>query len=887
MARYPHLPKANRFPDLDTVNAFGQYENDFDYENWHDNVRITFCNVPWDEESNLAYFAGKTERDAWLKRNGGQAIELSALARIEPEGSLRAPMPFDTCQRYNYVYIDWPQPPVEYGQSQATRLLYFISNTKYINPSTTEVSLSVDWWQSYVYDVTFSDVTLSRGHYPMAQCSADDFLGDKTANLQWVTGAEAPLPDAPFRLINLVSYGFDGAAPGEEYDYTRYMLVLVSTCGYPWELGMPSNNTWELPAADDNIGILTTIAIPFDRAARFYRKLKEDAPEWLSTVVFASYVKSELCSRFISPMQAPSAWRDSGVLIDNPVGVNADVRFTLAITKANAEYPAEYADIAKLYTWPYLNLEIADESGINVQMVTLESLTNQAEYHILRNTTAMQPGVIGWVTGMYGDVSNARGSAALPNSSQNQALGYAGYATMRTWELPSYGIVQANRQRAEYQDYYGRIIAERTALNAQAIGHRTAETSKKVSDNTAKTGQQNAYNSADTAYTNTANIASTALQNSKNNAANITRNNAAAVTASTNITTNQTANNTQANEYNSRVVESSLRWDKALQQVTFAADLGANMLSQSQNAISAAASAGTAIVGGAVAGAGVGALGGPAAAAGGALVGAVTAGINSAATTGISYHNTALSLQLAMTSSATIHLKNQEYMTNKTDDSLGFNHLLTELNNSTLNYNNAQQSSASNTTAANNANLINTNATNDNNTTIRNAANAQTLAKTNADNSYNLAIDSNQRNYDMSIYNTNDSYRLAHDNIERGLQQAGMQPPVMFGTQSQGVLTGALAKALIINIRRIDGGALKTVGDMLLRWGYRWQGYIGNVPHEQLTLGRKLAYWQCETVKVTGCYQTARYMLERIMTNGATIWATPEAITEQGAIYNA
>lgn len=50
----------------------------------------------------------------------------------------------------------------------------------------------------------------------------------------------------------------------------------------------------------------------------------------------------------------------------------------LDINKGSFNYPARYANIAKLYTYPYSQIEVTDESG-NITLVMIEDTTGKLQ----------------------------------------------------------------------------------------------------------------------------------------------------------------------------------------------------------------------------------------------------------------------------------------------------------------------------------------------------------------------------------------------------------------------------------------------------------------------------------------------------------------------------
>lgn len=220
--RYPHLDDTE-FPDVETVDVY-EYENEYDYSRWTENVRIKLCNVPWESDgSNAVKFDNEEERDKWFDNLEGETKEFPSMFHEMPKQNVKVPVPFPVAMTYNYVVVDIPVMPTEglplefeNAKNRYKRTFWFILDVQSTAPNTTELVLMQDYWTNYVNSVEIPFMMLRRGHAPMKKTSVEKYLND-------------PMHNNDYLLAPDVSYGRESIAHSQRWfpfgNGTKFLCV--------------------------------------------------------------------------------------------------------------------------------------------------------------------------------------------------------------------------------------------------------------------------------------------------------------------------------------------------------------------------------------------------------------------------------------------------------------------------------------------------------------------------------------------------------------------------------------------------------------------------------------------------------------------------------------
>ena len=380
---YPHLSDT-KFPDLPTVNVY-KYKNDLDYDVYEAKTKIKLMNVSWcGDYENVVYFETKDKRDEWLDKQDGITRELSTMFRLYANGDIKVDIPIDECMNYNYLVIDYEQAPLQTVNSGYQRMCYFISDMKQDSINTTRLYLSIDYWTSYIYDMGISYVNLLRGHAPMIESKIKDYLDNPIENSEYLL-----TPDVNYGSMQRVVYTQEDIFNDDE--------VLL---GFLTNASMEMNWSYEESYIEDDETVIVEHKITPTAA-------------WESSQAFSSVDIFVLDDALTSPerwqsfreaivLQCPQFLQTvKGMFIIPKKLVTVSTAFTFCgfpchflatsydrtisnfnLTKDKFGFSDEYADITKLYTYPYSCLEVNDFKG-NTTILKIEDTVGTLETHTI------------------------------------------------------------------------------------------------------------------------------------------------------------------------------------------------------------------------------------------------------------------------------------------------------------------------------------------------------------------------------------------------------------------------------------------------------------------------------------------------------------------------
>lgn len=144
---------------LDPANADYNFGTDFSYANWTADTEITLCNVPWNNDyRDIVKFADNAALDAYIDSIavGGVSIATS-YARVN--APIRLDMKFNSAWRYNYLRA---------SNGTGRSYYYFITDVAYLAADTTQITVQLDLWQTFGFDVQFGRCYIERGHIGIA-----------------------------------------------------------------------------------------------------------------------------------------------------------------------------------------------------------------------------------------------------------------------------------------------------------------------------------------------------------------------------------------------------------------------------------------------------------------------------------------------------------------------------------------------------------------------------------------------------------------------------------------------------------------------------------------------------------------------------------------------
>lgn len=486
--RFPHLTNnQSDFPNLENVNVF-QYDNDFNYSRYdYTQMKVTVCTVPWDMGEahvgnrtiegigNVVAFASKAARDAWFTAIPDDKCFRwnTKLKKLHRDNAIDVPLPFDVAARYNYVAVEYALfandgSPVQYEDSDGLRKwFWFIREVEFLSPNTTRLHLMIDAWQTFIYDIQIGAMMLERGHAPMFSTTVAQYLADPNDNC-----ADLLAPD--------VNYGNNAISKHQSAFVLNdaNMVCLVVSSANPFQAaqwGSKANNDWNVHANGhfQTQGVPSLCAFALDPAnlSQWLFNIDANFPQFMQTIRAISFVADKLVT-------LGNSYTFAGYSIYE-VTSNYTQHDLYTLAKADFGYPARYADIAKLYTYPYAYIEVTDENG-NKNEIHVEDTNGRLQVETAVNLVFPWLNVAANITGVG---KSARAAINFKNVTDRTFYAQGNwYDYVSSWQIPTYVVTQDPSIANDYDTHFDRAQQALAANNQYTSEIANADTQKSNSD---------------------------------------------------------------------------------------------------------------------------------------------------------------------------------------------------------------------------------------------------------------------------------------------------------------------------------------------------------------------------------------------------------------------
>ena len=559
----------------------------------------------------------------------------------------------------------------------------------------------------------------------------------------------------------------------------------------------------------------------------------------------------------------------------------------VTLTKEMFAYPDEYAGFAKLYTYPYAQLEITDNEG-KTATVRIET-TSGIRAHAVTSLAFPYLNMRMFLTGIGGSGSESYQWRDLSGVHDEQMRNSDWYRFCYDFGIPTFALYMDGATSWQVQNW-NRALGN--ARNSAIINYhnsvRQANNAMANAVDAADTAQTNSNNSARNAYTNAVNSANTAQTNTNNDANTLDKNHSNMRACSTDVCANINATN---------LTNQSVRNARLLQQMEFANGLQKNQTdlansvciennevtnnnSISTTLMSGLSSVASGVISGAVNGSVIPGLGtalGIAAGGGSALVGAVIGSYNANITANA--NTTIVNNTTSMNSQATVYTQSNNHANAK--NTCTTNYDIVRFDNTLRTDNTERENDCDAANTSNTSGTMRTNAANTRNTSVTNAGNTRDTAIGNAANTRNNAASNAGWTRDATVTAAQDIARNTQRDAMAGLLDARNDAPVeLCPTSGDPTSEYMRTRGVQIKVRTQSKSAIRMAGDTFARFGYALN-QIWNVAKSGLKLMRHFTYWKASDIWVYDVHETndtPQNAIVAIFEKGVTVWNDPDEI---------
>jgi hypothetical protein len=424
---------------MPTVNSLpngASFGTQFDYSVWGPGTEVTLCNAPWDSMYRDVYWFDSTEEtikyiQVYNKNRSLPTVSIKNLTYCAQNVPVRINVPFSEANTFNYLIVQNSAFPIS-QKNRATTFFYFIQSIEYIAPETTQLTISLDVWQTYHRLVSFGDAFIERSH--MLEYADQKLRFDKFSstgkwpffarnNLKVAEGFDLGERHMIYRSW-ISSLSDDFGEFKNRYDFTAIIISSTNLEGDLGTTGNPSlsaaygsNVQYNVPndtgtgasrKGGSAVSGATVYQCPLDKLPAVMKVLS-DAP-WVAQGILDIYYVPKPAV-IVNPARGKAG--DAGLGVVSGVVVQKPVKLTEDITSVdhlkdfrdgamfNERHLTLLERFGKFFTSPYCYYEVSANNGQTItiapeQLRYHSSIGMRFEYHILPPS----PRIVGYVYGL-------------------------------------------------------------------------------------------------------------------------------------------------------------------------------------------------------------------------------------------------------------------------------------------------------------------------------------------------------------------------------------------------------------------------------------------------------------------------------------------------------
>jgi hypothetical protein len=431
---------------------------DFDYSVWTPGTRVDLVNVNWNNDyRDVVRFANRAALNAYIDSLTSAGTTVNNLTYAKPGQDIYLGIPYNRVNRYNYLRASNPLMPIN-GDIQKD-FYYFILECEYVNPTTTRVKVQLDVWQTYVYDVTWGNCYIERGHIGIANTNQFSNHGRDYLTIPegLDMGTDLRIVATDFQqLAHTWNPTIDPSDPGS------YSVVLITTTNIGVDPGTADNPHLE----SSNAGLFAGVP---SGASVWAFKTGISFVNWQHTIADKPWITQGIVSAIVTPpldRYWTVDWNADGTptpMPGSPPGVYLRNLASNMRDKIVAALPARYQILKKFLTYPYSFFELTTLMGNPI--VVKPELWNDDDANIREVATLIMPNArIVFYPAKYNGVGiDNNGAEGL-----NHATSITNLPSMTIVNNMAIGYLAANRNQIAWSRESADWSQQRALTGAQA-----------------------------------------------------------------------------------------------------------------------------------------------------------------------------------------------------------------------------------------------------------------------------------------------------------------------------------------------------------------------------------------------------------------------------------
>lgn len=318
---------------------------------WKADSQVILTSVPWDSDyRNVVMWSPQALMDYCLRERRHDMHALKRTVVIKPGEPIILSVPYALAQNYNYILVRNGGENVD-GDRPAL-YAYFIDNIEYHTPSSTQFTVSLDAWQTYIHKAIFGRCFIERGHVGLADKNM--FFGQGSYRLTVPEGF-----DLGDEYVNISETKLRLASVWEAF------YVIASSTNIMEDAGTVQKPNLGIPA-DSRVGTLPVgtghYIVDKDNLVKVFDKIK--ATPWI-----AQGIQSITALPFSGGMLPSFGFRPrhaGGITyyVDTSEGnIQQEMTLLKDFRWETVKRHTRYAHLKKFMTFPYSAIEITTYTG--------------------------------------------------------------------------------------------------------------------------------------------------------------------------------------------------------------------------------------------------------------------------------------------------------------------------------------------------------------------------------------------------------------------------------------------------------------------------------------------------------------------------------------------
>ena len=333
------------------------------YASWAPDSRFRLVNVPWDSGyRNVVEFTSSQAQHDYFDSLSGLQVTKASMQRYGVP--VRVDVPFNQASLYNYLVVKQP-----YGFDTTKTYYYFVTDCVQVNAHVTQLNVYLDVWQTYLFDRTWGQAYVERGHIGVA--NENQMRNRGRTYLDIPEGLDC---GSDYRVVEERHQHFMARQqhPEEGYpDMTQWSLLILSTTSLAVDPGTVDNPKLVCASGSTISGIPNGVEVycleHLDQLDRFWQAIQTYS--WAAQGIIGLWlIPLNIVKRSRYSFRKLFGKND-GVDLIQPDELQRRYQFINAkqfLTKEALGIPDRYRHLKKFQMYPYCAIEVSMTNGSSV-----------------------------------------------------------------------------------------------------------------------------------------------------------------------------------------------------------------------------------------------------------------------------------------------------------------------------------------------------------------------------------------------------------------------------------------------------------------------------------------------------------------------------------------